>query len=147
MNSTAELQKYGISSRSVRTFGTSAAPELLDYLDLMPRKSETSLPEGVAESHGRPLLFFVDESHPALSATDQDSKLNKMRRILACRGERAYLARILPGELKVVPVSLDERMPDWKVYRAGTGEALKVALAIKHPNKECRLSNSPKRAK
>jgi predicted RNA methylase len=125
MNLTAELQQYGIEGRSVRTFGGSAAPELLDYLDLVePRKPEALRPYGVAESQGRPLLFFVDESHPALTAGQQDTKLKDLRRILACRGARSYLARILPGLLKVVPVSLDDRLPDWTIYRAGTGEAL-----------------------
>ena len=125
MNLTAELRQYGIESRSVRTFGGSAAPELLDYLDLVePRKPEALRPHGVAESQGRPLLFFVDESSPALTVGEQDTKLKDLRRILACRGARSYLARVLPGQLKVVPVSLDDRLPDWTVYRAGTGDAL-----------------------
>jgi hypothetical protein len=124
MNLTAELRQYGIEGRSVRTFGGSIAPELLDYLDLVePRKPEVLLPNGVAESQGHPLLFFVDESHPALTVGEQQTKFRDLRRILACRGARSYLARILPGQLKVVPVSLDDRMPDWEVYRAGTGEA------------------------
>ncbi len=87
MNLTAELQQYGIDSRSVRTFGASTAPELLDYLDLVePRKPEALRPGGVAESQGRPLLFFVDESRPALTAGEQVTKLRELRRILACRG-------------------------------------------------------------
>jgi predicted RNA methylase len=124
MNLTTELRQYGIDDGSVRTFGSSTAPELLDYLDLVePRKPEVLLPHGVAESQGRPLLFFVDESRPALIAVEQETKLRNLRRILACRGARSYLARVLPGQLKVVPVSLDDRMPEWEVYRAGTGEA------------------------
>jgi type I restriction-modification system DNA methylase subunit len=124
MNLTAELQAYGISGASVRTFGTTAVPELLDYLDLIEcRNQESVLPHGVAESQGHPLLFFVDESHPSLSG-GVEIKLTKLRQTLACRGDRAYLARVLPGELKVVPVSLSERTPEWRPYRAGTGEAL-----------------------
>ena len=124
MNIRAELQAYGISSRSVRSFGPSATPDLLDYLDLIgSTDSESILPEGVAESQGRPLLFFVDESRLSLPATEQETRLNRLRRNLACRGERAYLARILPGEIKVVPVSLDEQTPEWRLYTAGTGEA------------------------
>ena len=123
MNLTSELQKYGISS-NVRRFGASAEPELLDYLDLI-KVSDTMpvSPEGVAENQGRPLLFFVDESNLATEPSDQALNLTKLRRTLACRGDRAYLARILPGMLKVVPVGLDDRMPAWKEYRAGTGEA------------------------
>jgi len=125
MSLTAELQQYGIESGSVRTFGGSTAPELLEYLDLVePRRPEPPRPDGVAESQGRPLLFFVDQSRPAFTAGEQETKLKELRRILACRGARAYLALILPGQLKVVPVSLGDRMPAWTDYRAGTGEAL-----------------------
>jgi SAM-dependent methyltransferase len=124
MNLKAELQKYGISSGSIQTFGTTPTPELLDYLDLIePRRQEALQPDGVAESQGQPLLFFVDESHLASTATEQETKLKKLRRTIACRGERAYLARILPGEIKVVPVRLDERTPNWQTYREGTAEA------------------------
>lgn len=124
MNLTSELQKYGISSSNVRKFGASAVPELLDYLDLIEGSDQMAMrPEGVAENQGRPILFFVDESNLAIAPSDQETNLKKLRRTLACRGERAYLARILPGMLKVVPVGLEERMPTWKEYRAGTGEA------------------------
>src|SRR5581483_7715919 len=117
MNIKAELQKYGISGTSVRTFHTTPAPELLDYLDLTkPREPETLLPDGVAESQGQPLLFFIDESRLGLSVSEQETKLKKLRRAIACRGERAYLARILPGEIKVVPVRLEERTPTWQIY-------------------------------
>lgn len=44
MNFKAELQKYGISGTSIRTFDTTSAPELLDYLDLtQPREQEALL--------------------------------------------------------------------------------------------------------
>ena len=60
MIQTAELQQYGINSGSVLTFGGSTAPELLDYLDLVElRKPQALRPTGVAESQGRPLLFFL----------------------------------------------------------------------------------------
>ena len=124
MNFEAELQKYGISGTSVRTFNTTPAPELLDYLDLtQSREPEALLPDGVAESQGQPLLFFVDESRLALSVSEQETKLKKLRRAIACRGERTYLARILPGEIKVVPVRLDERTPTWQTYREGLPES------------------------
>jgi len=125
LNTKAQLRDYGITPGITRTLGTSASPELLDYLDLVePRREHALLPNGVAESAGRPLLFYVNETRLALSPTEQETRLSKLRRELACRGERAYLARVLPGELKVVPVSLDEQTPEWKVYRAGTSQAL-----------------------
>src|SRR5215472_8285705 len=124
MNLIAEFKKYGVSDRNVRTFGNSAAPELLDYLDLLEgHDQQFVLPDGVAENQGRPLLFFVSESRLAIPASEQETKLNRLRRNLACRGERTYLARLLPGELKVVPVSLKDQTPDWRTYYPGTTEA------------------------
>ena len=123
-----ELQKYGLTSRSIRLFSDSASPELLDYLDLVeprgPDGLKELLPHGVAESQGHPLLFFVNESRLSLTPEEQETKFGRLRRILACRGERAYLARVRPGELLVTPVSLTDRTPDWKSYHAGTSEAL-----------------------
>lgn len=124
MNLSAEFKKYGVSDRNVRTFGDSAAPELLDYLDLLEgHDPQVVLPDGVAENQGRPLLFFVSESRLALPVSEQETRLNRLRRNLACRGERTYLARLLPGELKVVPVSLQDQTPEWKTYYPGTMEA------------------------
>ncbi|MEI8139922.1 MAG: N-6 DNA methylase [bacterium] len=123
-----ELQNYGLTSHSIRIFGDSASPEMLDYLDLVePRKiggTQELFPNGVAESQGHPLLFFVNESRLSQTPGEKDEKLGHLRRMLACRGDRAYLARVRPGELLVTAVSLSDRPPEWKLYRAGTGEAL-----------------------
>ncbi len=132
------LQEYGLASRSIRLFGDVVSPDLLDYLDLVeprgPGGSQELLPDGVAENQGQPLLFFVDESRLSLVPAEQEAKFRQLRRILACRGNRAYLARVRPGELLVTPVSLEDRTPEWKLYRAGTGEALTLfsRLALGH---------------
>ena len=124
MNLTVELEKYGIVRGSVQTFSGLPAPEMLEYLDLVERPKTAALRlDGVAESQERPLLFFVDESRLAIPAEEQTVQLREIRRSLACRGARTYLARILPGKLYVVPVSLEDKMPDWKMYHAGTREA------------------------
>jgi hypothetical protein len=124
MDAAVELQKYGVGSSNIRTFTGPATPELLDYLDLVkPAEQQTLLPDGVAENQGRALLFFVDESRLALPPNEQEIRLKTLRSSLACRGERAYLACVLPDELKVIPVSLQDQMPEWKIYRPGTGEA------------------------
>ncbi|HEX6505851.1 MAG TPA: N-6 DNA methylase [Terriglobales bacterium] len=125
MNSTAELQKYGVSRDCVRSFASSPSPDLIDYLDLLQAREKGELvPDGVAETQGRPLLFFINESRLSPGPAEQNDKLRILCRDLACRGERAYLARILPGELKVAPVSLQDRTARWKLYQPGTSEAL-----------------------
>jgi type I restriction-modification system DNA methylase subunit len=131
MNLKSELQNYGIAN--FRLFGDSAKPELLDYLDLVePRKSADLLPDGVAESQDKPLLFFVNESRLSQTPAEQDKKCDELRHKLACRGDRAFLARIRPGELAVVPVSLDDKTPEWVRYTAGTPEALTFFSRLAH---------------
>ncbi|MDF3059759.1 MAG: type restriction endonuclease subunit [Rariglobus sp.] len=127
-----ELSNYGINEQgaSVRSFTNEAVPELLDYLDLVSQRKfplteeNELLPDGVAESQGRPLLFIINESRLAQSPKDKEEQLRTLRRKLACRGDRAYLARIRPGELSVVPVSLDDITPEWERYTPGTPKAL-----------------------
>ena len=71
MNLKSELQNYGVTN--VRLFGDSVKPELLDYLDLVePPESSGLLPDGVAESQGRPLLFFVNESRLTQTQAEQE---------------------------------------------------------------------------
>lgn len=123
-----ELQYYGLTESSVRLFSEPISPDFLDYLDLIePKKPDEQkgvLPDGVAESQGRPLLFFVDDSKLFSHPQEKESKLNQLRRILACRGDPAYLALIRPGELHVKPVSLLDRTMEWKVYDAKSSDAL-----------------------
>lgn len=129
-----QLRQYGITGL-VHDLTNPASPELLEYLDLVePRRKHELLPNAVAESMGRAILFFVDESHPAACYSEpaRQNDLNQLRRALACRGDRAYLARVLPGELKVVPVTLDEQAPDWRIYHAGSADALTFFSRLVH---------------
>lgn len=122
----AELRHYGVPPNSLKALSPPAGPALVDYLDLVKPPSPGELvPDGVAESQGKPLLFYVSESKLATSADEQKQQLQRLRRrTLGCRGQRAYLAVVRHGRLEVVPVSLDERAPEWKTYKAGQGEAI-----------------------
>jgi len=123
-----ELPKYGLTESNIRLFDAPESPDLLDYLDLTKprkeRKQEELLPDGVAESQGRPLLFFVNESQLSIPPKEKEAEFGNLRRILACRGDRAYLARVRPGELWVIPVSLSDVMTNWKPYSADSSEAI-----------------------
>lgn len=125
----SELSQYGIQAGGthVRWFKSDPKPELIEYLDLIHQdENETaysSLPDGVAENQDRPLLFFVNEGSLADAAETRDTQLLKMRRALACRGDRAYLAVVRLGSLAVLPVSLTDKKQNWKIYQAGTAEA------------------------
>lgn len=138
LNLKAVVQSYGVSSHNFRELGGEPTSELLDYLDLLKSdkpsqlESDSLQPDGVVESQGRPLLFIVNESRLALAPAEQAQQLKTLRRKLACRGDRAYLALIRPGELAVVPVSLDERTPEWTLYTPGTPEALTFFTRLAH---------------
>jgi hypothetical protein len=124
----SEIQNYGVSGRSLLDLTETPSSRLLDYLDLLPKENVPAdesgvLPDGVAESQGRPLLFIVNESRLLQAQGDPTKQLKVLRRKLASRGDRAYLAVIRPGELSVVPVSLDEATPEWTRYEPGTPEA------------------------
>ncbi len=121
-----ELQNYGISPNNVKLFDQKVSPDLIDYLDLIEPKylEKELLPDGVVENQGRSLLFFVNDSRLCLSAEEKKLKFKQLRRTLACRGERAYLAHILPGKLLVEPVNLAERNADWVPYYTHTEEAI-----------------------
>lgn len=118
---TAELASYGITKESVRLFD-SPRPELLDYLDLVQPSTLPVRPAGVAESQGRPLLYFLNEAALHASPLEETAKRKRLRRALASRGQRAYLAVIRPGEIQVVPVAFEQE-PQWQTYRAGTNAA------------------------
>ena len=138
LNLREAIQSYGVSSRSFLDLGGVPSSGLLDYLDLLQKadgsqpNADNLLPDGVAESQGRPLLFIVNESRLAQTPREQEQQLNTLRRKLACRGDRAYLARIRPGELAVVPVSLADRTPKWELYTPDTPEALTFFSRLAH---------------
>lgn len=130
LNLRAEIQSYGVSPDGFLDLGGPASSNLLQYLDLIRRHiggqlpEDNILPDGVAESQGRPLLFIINESRLSQTPSEQDREIKTLRRKLASRGDRTYLARIQPGALAVVPVSLAERTPEWRHYTPGTPEAL-----------------------
>src|SRR5262249_15033642 len=101
-----ELKGYGVAPGNVRFFGQkNPKPDLQEYLTLTAQRRENQpAPDGVAEHQGRPVLYFVDEQRLAKAAPsaggrlfredDEPAELLAIFRQLACRGERAYLARI-----------------------------------------------------
>jgi SAM-dependent methyltransferase len=124
--SPAELAGCGVPTESVRLFHSQPEPDLIDYLDLCPVKNEpgdTVLPDGVAESRERPLLYFISKIRFSADAKEQRAQLSHVRRTLGSRGERAFLAVVEPGLVRVIPVSLDSRSQDWREFRPETPEA------------------------
>jgi hypothetical protein len=112
-----ELQGYGVAQTNVRIFSDAPGPEHQEYLDLIAaRDTSPDSPDGVAEAQGRPVLYFVDETR--LTGGDQSvtDLLNGVRGRLACRGERAYLARVQTGRIHVAPVAFEDVDVTWTEY-------------------------------
>ena len=108
----SELAAYGVGKKSLTLLGTSPSPDTVDYLDLLPAASDKKptkiLPDAVAESQDRPLLYVVD--HARLASDDEQRKreIHQLSRLLGCRGERAYLAIVEPGQLRISPFSVSD---------------------------------------
>jgi hypothetical protein len=81
-------------------------PRHLDYLDLLkiPKNGNLKV-DAVAEFQARPLLYIVSENQ--LRNVDKE-RIISLQRLLANRGERAYLGVLSPGELNVYPINLDK---------------------------------------
>lgn len=128
INLESELPLYGIGSKSVQWFKGKATAAQIDYLDLIepqgPLADRLIRPDGVVENLERPLLFFVNQGRLAEAPEEYQQQINDLRRALACRGDRAYLAIIRPGKLDVIPVSLKDKTAEWKQFTAGTTEAI-----------------------
>jgi len=120
------IDALGVRREQVRLFDRSrqASPAQLDYLDLVePRAAKPVLPDGVVEVHGQPRLFFVNECGAFQENANRGGDLEGLRKVLGCRGERIYLARIKPGSVHVTPATLEKVGPGWKEYCAGTAAA------------------------
>ena len=128
INLASELPRYGIGKKGVKWFKDKATPAQIDYLDLIepqgPLADRLVRPDGVVENQERPLLFFVNQGRLAAAPEEQQQQIHDLRRALACRGDRAYLAIIRPGTLTVIPVSLKDQTPEWKTFQGDTPEAI-----------------------
>lgn len=83
-----------------------SAPEQLDYLDLLPmRSNQTPALTAVAEHQGTALLYLVDACGDAKSDA---SSLAILRRQLANRSDPAWLGVVRPGSLEIFSIGFHE---------------------------------------
>lgn len=99
------LAAYGCTG-FVRLDEKLSAPEQLDYLDLLPtRSNQTPALTAVAEHQGTALLYLVDACGDAKS--DANS-LAILRRQLANRSDPAWLGVVRPGSLEIFSIGFHE---------------------------------------
>ena len=99
------LAAYGCTE-IVRLDEKLSVPEQLDYLDLLPKRSnEVPALTAVAEHQGTALLYLVDACGDARS--DAQS-LSNLRRQLANRSDPAWLGVVRMGSLEIFPIGFHE---------------------------------------
>ncbi len=101
-----ECRKYGIPP--IIALDSEPEPSQLSYLDLLRarrtvRAKVRVLPDAVAEFQGRPLLYLVDGNRKPVPGR----QLRDLQRLLANRGEHAWVAVVQPGQMTVCPINLD----------------------------------------
>ena len=99
------LAAYGCTA-FIPLDGKLSRPEQLDYLDLLPRRSDSAPAlTAVAEHQGTALLYLVDACGDAKSDA---RSLAEVRRQLANRSDPAWLGVVRAGSLEIFPIGFHE---------------------------------------
>ena len=134
MNVRSELERYGVNRENIRDL-SAPTPDVLDYLDLVDDEDGNELqPDGVIESSNRPILYYVNATRLGESPGSDCDRLRVLSRNVACRGERAYLAIVKPGLLEVTPVSLEDKDPSWRTFKADSTDSINFFTNLVHAN-------------
>jgi len=109
MNDLKELlASFGADLDAFRSFDEDG-PGLLPYASLLTARQRAGdvldAVVGVYECQGEPLMFLAD----AALLPPGGRAANKLRRLLAMRGDAPYLGLVAPGRLNVYRIDLDER--------------------------------------
>ena len=101
----ARLASYGCTD-IVRLDEKLTTPDQLDYLDLLPtRSNETPILSAVAAHQGTALLYVLD----AGDIDTVSSSIGDLSRKLANRSDPAWLGVLRPGSLEIFPIGFHER--------------------------------------
>lgn len=112
----SDLGKFGAIEPSIRWLGE-VSPQNINYLDLIPSSATRPIdkddlwPSAVIESSGIASAYVLRAD--ALTQTPLDnSRLNRLRHNLACRGDAEYLVVWKPGELHLYRLDLSKALPE-----------------------------------
>lgn len=91
-----------------------AGPELLPYATLMTARSSEhaglDVVEAVYEWQDAPLVFVIGRDRlEGVNPQNSKERLQRIRRLLAMRGDAPYLGVVAPGSLQVYRIALDRR--------------------------------------
>ena len=103
----ASLAEFGADPSSLRLLDDEC-PELLPYATLMTARQNGDATLGIVaavyEWQGSPLAFLIDADSRAT-----DGQLQRIRRLLAMRGDAPYLGVVAPGSLRIYRIALDSK--------------------------------------
>ena len=105
----ASLTQFGADPSTLRLLDDEC-PELLPYATLMTARrngqGDLNAVGAVYEWQDAPLVFLIDAD-----SLEGDDQLQRIRRLLAMRGDAPYLGVIAPGSLHVYRIALDRKSP------------------------------------
>ena len=108
----ASLAEFGADPSALRLFDDDC-PELLPYATLMTARRNGHATLGVVEAvyewQDAPLVFLVDADSLEKDDREGDARLQRIRRLLAMRGDAPYLGVVAPGSLHVYRIALDRK--------------------------------------
>ena len=114
----ASLTAFGADPSAVRLLDDDN-PELLPYATLMTARgngrSNLDAVGAVYEWQDAPLVFLIDAD-----ALENGDQLQRIRRLLAMRGDAPYLGVVAPGSLGIYHIALDKR--SLRQARVGWGD-------------------------
>ena len=101
----ASLAEFGADPSALRLLDDEC-PELLPYATLMTARRNCDATLGIVEAvyewQGAPLVFLIDAD-----SLEDYGQLQRIRRLLAMRGDAPYLGVVAPGSLHVYRIALD----------------------------------------
>lgn len=106
-----DLSALGASASNIRWLEKPSA-ENIHYLDLIEsrdadsRQHSVAYPSAVVEFEGQPLVYVVDNRALAGDIRTVGDNIKQTLRLLACRGDDAYLAVLEYGRIVVYPIHL-----------------------------------------
>ena len=103
----ASLAEFGADPSALRLLDDEC-PELLPYATLMTARRNCDATLGIVEAvyewQGAPLVFLIDAD-----SLEDDGQLQRIRRLLAMRGDAPYLGVVAPSNLRVYRIALDRK--------------------------------------
>lgn len=116
------IKAFGITAKDVLFFEEANA-RLTNYLSLINPKTNIPKLTGVIEVASEPFIYLLNENDLSHNPLEKFEQKRQLINVLACRGEKSYLAAISPGSLELSVVRPLRSAEDGLKLSAGTPRA------------------------